>query len=244
MANYVPSSFHYHAAGHAVSGEFARPIKYLIEAQAATTLPLAGGHAHAQVENFQVAQLLSIAKGQSHVSGSEDSPGRHTSHSTVVVEDLNILDMVTADRLVARLTSEHGPKDKEGHVITLGTKLDNLRIAGYPVELDLDHSFSLEHASFLQLSKSLAAIEKSGRMAQESRGVILCSLAKNVKTECPGVEVHGHVITVPHFGEIVVGEMLVEPGCKRLTLLRLELASPHKGKLTLAEAHTNGRTWP
>jgi hypothetical protein len=244
MANYAHPSFHYHAAGHAVSGEFVRPIKYLIEAQAATTLPLAGGHARAQVENFEVAQLTSIAKGQSHVSGSEDSLDKHTSHSTVVVEQLNILDMVTADRLVARLTSEHGPRDKEGHVITLGTKIENLRIAGYPVQLELDHSFSLEHATFQQLSKTVAAMQKSGRMAQESRGVILCSLAKNVKVECPGVQVQGHVITVPHFGEISIGEMLVEPGSKRLTLLRLQLGSPHKGKLTIAEAHTNGRTWP
>jgi hypothetical protein len=244
MATYAHPSFHYHAAGHVVSGEFVRPIKYLIEAQAATTLPLAGGHASAQVENFAVPQLISIARGQSHVSGSEDSSDKHASHSTVVVEQLNILDMVTADRLVARLTSEHGPKDKEGHVITLGTKIENLRIAGFPVQLELDHSFSLEHATFQQLSKALATMQKSGRMAQESRGVILCSLAKNVTVECPGVRVQGHVITIPHFGEVAIAEMLVEPGSKRLTLLRLQLGSPHKGKLTIAEAHTNGRTWP
>jgi len=244
MATYEHPSYHYNGAGHALSGEFVRPVKYTIETQAAVSLPLAGGHGRAHVENFEIPHLVSMANGYSHVSGDVDSTDKHTSQSTVVVERLNILDVLTADRVVARLTSEHDPKNKEGHVITLGTKLENLRISGYPVEVEFDHSFFLNRATFDELSKNVAELKKSGRMAQESHGVILCSLVKSLKVGSPDVQVKGHVITVPHFGKIFVGEMLVEPGSKKITLLRVDLGSPHQASLAVAQAHTNGRTWP
>jgi len=126
-----------------------------------------------------------MANGYSHVLGDVDSTDKHTSQSTMVVERLNILDVLTADRVVARLTSEHAPKNKEGHVITLRTKFENLRISGYAAEVEFDHSFFLSRATFDELSKNAAELKNSGRMAQESHGVILCSLVKSLKVGSP-----------------------------------------------------------
>jgi hypothetical protein len=243
MAVFEHPSFHYHAEGHAFSGEFTRPVKHQVEALAGTSLPLTGGHGRAQAENFEIPQLVSLKKAYSHVSGSQDSGKKHHSHSTSVVEGLNILDVVTADRVVARLTSEHDGKE-EGHIIALGSKFENLRVSGCLVEVEFDHELFLKNKTYAALSKQLAALKKSGRMAEESNGVILCSLAKSVKVDCPGVDVHGHVITIPHFGKIYVGEVLAEPGYKRLSMLRFQLGSPQEGLLTVAEAASNGRTWP
>lgn len=242
---YEQLSFHYNAAGHALSGEFVRPIPCQIEAQASASLPLSGGHGSGQVENFGVAKLISMGKGYSHVSGSKESSGKYTSQCTVVIEKLNILDVLTADRLVARVTSEHsGIKNDEGYVLALGTRFENLRLSGYPVEVELDHSFFVNHKTYKDVSDNLAELKKSGRMAEESNGVILCSLVKTLTVGSPDVRVDAHVITVPHFGKIYVGELLVERGSKKLTLLRLALGSPDEGSVTVGQSGSNGRTWP
>lgn len=237
-------SYHYHAEGHAFSGEFRRPVKHTIDALAGSSLPLTGGQGRAHVDSFEIDKLVSLRKAYSHVSGSEAAAGIHTSHSTAVIEGLNILDIVTADRVVARLTSEHAPKPSEGHIIALGSKFENLRISGCPVDVQFDHELFLKHKTFEDLRKNLAGLKKSGRMAEESHGVILCSLVKSVKVECPGLEVQGHVIIVPHFGKIYLGEVLIEVGFKRLSMMRLELGSPHEGLLSATETSINGTHFP
>jgi hypothetical protein len=235
-------SFHYRAEGHAFSGEFNRPAKHMIDALAGTCLPLTGGQGRAQADGFQLPQLVSIGKAYSHVSGSKSADGTHTSHSTSVVEGLNILDVVTADRVVARLTSEHAPKESEGHIIALGSKFENLRISGCPVEVEFDHDLFLKHKTFDALSKNLASHKKSGKMPEG--GVILCTLVKSLKVNCPGVKVDGHVIRVPHFGKIYVGEVLVEHRFKRLSMLHLQLGSPQEGLLNVTETCINGTHFP
>jgi hypothetical protein len=61
--------------------------------------------------------------------------------STSVVEDLNVLDVVTADRVVAQISTEHPLVGYVPHISFLGTRFENLRIAGHEVKLDLDHDF-------------------------------------------------------------------------------------------------------
>lgn len=244
MAAFEHPSFHYHGEGHAFSGALTRPVEHQIQAVAGASLPLSGGHGQAQSEGFQIDQLISVKEAYSSVSGSADGGGKHHSHSLTVIEGLNILDVVTADRVVARLTSEHEPKKKEGHIIALGTRFENLRVSGCPVEVEFDHELFLNSKDYAALSKQLATLKKSGRMAEESNGVILCSLVKTIKVDCPGVDVQGHVLTVEHFGKIYIGEVLAEPGFKRLSMLRLELGSPYAGLLNAAEVSLNGSHWP
>jgi hypothetical protein len=245
MCAYPPfHDFHYHAQGHAFSGEFVRPQIHKIAALGSASLPLTGGEGHGHSESFALDGLVSLKRAYSHVSGSVTTSGIHTSHVTSVVEGLNILDVVTADRVVARLSSEHAPKQKEGHIIAVGTYIENLRVSGCPVEIEFDHSLFLKHKTFAELSKNLAAVKKSGKMAEESNGVILCSIVQSIKMDCTGVEVNGHVITVGQFGKIYIGEVLVEPGTKRLSLLRLQLGSPNEGLLTAADTGINGTHFP
>ncbi len=37
----------------------------------------------------------------------------------------------------------------------------------------------------------------------ESKGIVLCSLVKDVKTNCSELQRYGNVIVVPHFGKIL-----------------------------------------
>src|SRR5438874_10025479 len=56
------STFHYHACAHGFSARFTRPFEYQIDAQAASALPIIGGHGQARVENFQFREFLSFRK--------------------------------------------------------------------------------------------------------------------------------------------------------------------------------------
>ncbi len=124
----VPRTYHYHANAHVLSAQFNRPVEHLIEVQAATSLPTIGGHGNSRVENFRFQEFVSFRRGYSHVSGSKhESNETFTTLVTSTVEDLNILDVVTADRVVARLASSHHLDHAEARVNMVGSKFENLR---------------------------------------------------------------------------------------------------------------------
>src|SRR5260370_38249098 len=148
-------TFHYHANAHVFSGRFTRPIQHVIEVQAATSLPIIGGVSSARVENFRFNEHVSFKSGYSHVSGSEKSEKSekddkviHTTLATAAIEDLNILDVVTADRIVARLSSSYDPADEESRILVIGGRFENLRIAGHKVEGELHHQLAQKPEPF------------------------------------------------------------------------------------------------
>jgi hypothetical protein len=156
--------FHYHASAHALSGELTRPVQRLIEVQAGISLPSTGGAGSSSVENFRFDEVVSFKRGYSQVSGSvkrQTNKTIHTTHATAAVENLNILDVVTADRIVARLSSSFEepvdgkpPNPSEGKVFLIGSKFENLRIAGYPVDVELDHELFLKLGTFADVRKT------------------------------------------------------------------------------------------
>src|SRR5258708_34293773 len=138
-------AFPYHASAHALSAQFPRPIQPLIEVQAATALPTIGGHGNARVDDFRLNHLVSFKAGYTHVSGSEHREGDKVFHTTLVtatLEGMNFLDVVTADRLVARIASYHVYEDEQSHYSFVETKFDNLRIVGFPSERERNKTLS------------------------------------------------------------------------------------------------------
>ncbi len=244
MTSSPESRFYYHAEGHAFSGEFHRPVVVPIEALASISLPTIGGHAHTRIENFHIPRLVSFKSAHTHVSGSQQDPNTFTTQVTTTVEGLRILDFLTADRIVARLTSEHLRKNKEGHILAIGSNFENLRLGGYPVQVTLRHDLFLECKTFDDLKKRITKGAKSGTIPSASNGAALCSLAEKIETDLPGAELDGHVLRVPHFGSIAFAEVFAEPGTKTLTMLGLTLGSPDGGTVTTAETRINGTTWP
>lgn len=227
--------FHYHACAHALSGELTRPVQRVIEVQAGISLPSTGGVGSSFVENFRVDEVASFKRGYSHVAGSvkeENNKRIHATHATATVEALNILDVVTADRIVARLSSsfeEPPPKEPgptEGRVLLVGSKFENLRIAGYPVDVELDHELlSLEPGTFAAVRDSFNARGSTLRqIAEETRhackvdralpetlaaeGVLLCSVVKEVHFKEPGFSKSGE--------EKKKMDKFIPPGVKRI----------------------------
>ena len=255
-----PTSFLYHASAFALSGHLQRPVEHLIEVQGATTLPTTGGHGSAHVENFRFDRAVSFKSGYTHVSGSEKREGNktiHTTLSTSVVEGLNILDLVTADRIVARLASSFEPGSAESSILLLGSRFENLCVAGCKIDVELDHELAMRLDTFEAVRNEFKKNKEfrkmtgdpfgRGRMQDEvkAHGIICCSFVKELHmSKCPGIKHHGHnghVLVVPEFGAIYLAEVMLEHGRKTLTMLRVELGSPNGGGVTAAQATTNGR---
>ena len=77
----------------------------------------------------------------------------------------------------------------------------------------------------------------------QSYGTTYATIVRSIKwagDPYPGATIDQHVVTVPDFGRIFFGEILITDQSRRLTMLRLELGSPIGGFLACAEAETNG----
>ena len=258
--------FLYHACAHAFSAHFTRPIDRLIEVQAGTSLPINGGHGSARAENFRFNETVSFKAGYSQVSGSEkfvaDEKDKtkvnciHTTLAMSVVEGLNILDVITADRVVSRLASSY-VEGEEAESVWIGSRFDNLQIAGCKIDVELHHelwpklkTFELaiaefeKNEEFRKMAKSPLGLWKLPKKI-DRHGVICCSLVKKLTPEkCPGVEHlghHGHVLVVPEFGKIYLAELVLTHGSKTLTMIRFELGSPQSGGGTVSQSGNNGR---
>ncbi|PYT55950.1 MAG: hypothetical protein DMG43_01585 [Acidobacteria bacterium] len=238
--------FHFHAEGHALSGEFRHPLWTLIPAQASVSLPTIGGHAAAHIENFHFQDFVCFKFAHTQTSGKRRRDETFVTHASTTVKGLNILGIVKADLIVSRLTSIHSPKEPEGHIIAEDSRFEGLKINGEDVKVSLRHDLLVKCKTFDDLRKGIASDTKSGRMVaiDQDRKVAICSLVEKIDTRLKGVDVKRHLIEVKDFGKIFLAEVFAEPGRRTLTMLRLELGSPHVADLTAAESSTNGQPMP
>lgn len=254
-------TFHYHANAHVVGATFARPVQHLVEAQGATSLPINGGHGRSTVQDFHFQHFLSVKHGYSHVSGSpQEIEGKthFTTLVTAVAEGLNILDVVTIDRIVARFSSSHTFDDKEPNFTLLGTKFENVQIAGCKTDVEVDTKLFHRMPTFedaIKEYKSNADLRKIGPEAfgyekewpePQLHGAILCSIVdlKTMTTKCPGVDRKGHCFIIPKFGKLFLGEIFLEYGRRTLSMVRFELGSPVSASGTAVQLSSNGSPIP
>jgi hypothetical protein len=144
----------FHAGAHVLSGDLEHPIRQPIEHYGNVVIEKTRRESlfSESIGETSVEGLISFKAGHTRVIGSQlknkkdifgnDHSGWIT-QSTSVLEGLNVGDVITADRLVAQISTEH-PLTYPGHVpkVTfLGTRFENLRVAGYPVQLELNLGF-------------------------------------------------------------------------------------------------------
>jgi hypothetical protein len=234
--------FHFHAHAQALGGFFTHPLWSIVPTQASASLPTVGGHASAHARDFHFQDFLHFDRAHTHISGKQRRDGKFVTHASTTIHGLNILDRVTVARIVSRLTSEHAPDDPEGHITADDSRFDGLKIDGFDVTVTLRHVVLTENKTHDALVRSLESDKKSGRISvRKDRKVAICSLVDKIETKLPGVDARHHVITVKDFGKIFLAEIYTEPGTKTLTMLRLQLGSPHVADLAISESVTNGQ---
>jgi hypothetical protein len=184
-------SFVYHANALAFGGVLRNPCCDVLPSTGAVVLSPSGGEGSETVRNFNYKGIITFDEASVYVGGSQRGKYRNTI-STVSIRNLNILNMLHVELLVARVTSEHlvvdddGPSACEAPQFTFeGSLLDNLRIGGRRVDLKLDHSvFSRypTHGAFLDAFKGKAETEDEimgkKEVAQDASGNLASRYAK------------------------------------------------------------------
>src|SRR5690348_8696961 len=146
------SQYSYHATAYGFAGQIQRPFQHIIPTQASTVLGTNGGRGQDRVEKFRLDGIVSFDSAFVEVGGSFDEcHNRHTSFASATIENLNILDVVTADRIVSRLaiySPIHGDHKGEMSFNITGSHFDNLRIAGHEIDVKLATHIFHEHDTY------------------------------------------------------------------------------------------------
>jgi len=267
----------YYAEAHVLSAEIEQPLQETITPRVHVKLRNDGRYQFKKARPFRLEGIISYQSGYTQVAGHRNSKvDGFTTLATSVLEHLNVLDVVTADRVVAQISTVH-PVYGTGQVPSvtfLGTRFDNLRIGGHKVEVergldilgprrDDDRSYFDDQDVLGRISQQNDRIATSGnlpdwaskeyprgRPAVNANGQLECSLVNGV-TGAPGIS-FGHVIHVPHFGRIFLGELKVErePGNTskgindtykfHVTMIRLQMGCLAKGTATMVAMDANG----
>lgn len=128
----------YHAEASVLSAHLQRPIEQKIEPQSPVSLnDRRGGHFTRYVENVSVEGLVSFTRGETRVSGSRSlKTNGWVTLSTSIIEGLDVFEIITADRVVSQVSTEHPYEDGHfPHVTFLGTQFENLSVGGFPLSL-------------------------------------------------------------------------------------------------------------
>jgi len=249
--------FYFDACSQALTAHFTSPVDHKIDAQACSSICATGGHSIARVDNFHFREFISFTAGYTHVSSGAGEYGTNTTVASATVEGLNILDTLTADRVVARTHSKQSNNHSEGHVTMYGCAFENLQIYGRPVTLELDFDLFDDIQTFQQAQ---AAYKEKGDfwkiakdpfetgtdlLEQQDTGAFLCSLIKGkIQAEYSEAQVAGHSIYIPDFGRVYLAEMLISYGLRTFTMIRFDLDSDVEAYGSVACGRTNGKKFP
>jgi len=257
----VPGRFRFKGTAIGAGGHVSVPFNDVIEVQAVSALPEIGGYGSARSVDFSFRGILRFDLAYSEVVGSTcNDDDRNPVLSTRVnatVEGLNIMDMVTADRIVSHLVSTFkGEGPGEPSVLFLGSHFENLRVAGIPVKVTLAVDVLDKYNTYKSLREAYghedsvrdlfgdAAFkerihEAPAKVAQwfshaaaaqpempANNGISRVSLVRRLEPEGGGLDCWGHVIHVPGFGTIRLGEVSISPLSRSVTMLQVDSCCP------------------
>jgi hypothetical protein len=135
--------------------------------------------------------------------------------------------------------------DRYGLVITLATSLFQKYDTRSKLLAAADDPEFVRRSGghlFMKSARRGASAPSIGRL-RSSNGTTYATIVRSIKwagEPYPGATIDENVVTVPEFGRIFFGELLITDLSRRLTMLRLELGSPIGGAVACAEVETNG----
>lgn len=172
----------FHAEASVLDAQLQRPLQQDVKPQAFVKLPGKGGYLSERSEKYRLEGVISFRSAYTQVAGNLSAKSGHgwVTLATSVIEGLNVLDVVTADRVVAQISTEH---PLEGHVPSvtfLGTRFENLKIAGHEIRPTLnleicgktpdgDKPYLLDPAFMAQVSKQNATLAAASNLPETVR---------------------------------------------------------------------------
>jgi hypothetical protein len=253
------TTFLYHTEAVGASGHISLPVVDTMPLQASIASAIGSSHGKVRVENFKHLDYLKIGAMESQVVSSfSERDQAHGTLASVVIENLNNLNVVTCDRLVTRLTSKHPKKGTvPGEFVLHGTHFDGLKIGGHTIEIDLAVGLFSELSTWESLNRAYetdAGIRKElndralhptgGDKLPLHNGVFACTLAKFPAKLPRGLTPKHHGIYVPHFGAIYAAEYYITATSRRLRMLHVDLGCSVEGCNGYGDSGANGSGLP
>jgi hypothetical protein len=256
----------FHADATGVAGQVVHPFKDVIRIQAASALPCDGGVGWSRVDDFRYKDILSFRSAYTEVSGAEVEDGVFETVARSEVVKFNLLDVVTCDRIVGKLTGRHpgGLKEPaENFIVPTGSVFENLRIGTRffeRLEVAPDFFCTPERSCWSGLLRGLDddrerdALSYFSLPAPNGNQVPLpiAGQKRNVLGFCialdkpEGQAEYGAPLRldVPDFGTVHLGEFFCYADTRRLVMLRAELDGKVQGQVVVGDPIVNGTSYP
>jgi len=225
--NRDPHSY-YRLDASALSGFVTEPFQKNVPTLAPTALPQAGGIATARAGAFNLDEVVSAASAYTLVTARRsESDGSILALATAVIEDLNILEIVTARRIVAQITVTIPKGDEPRRISFAGSRFEGLCLAG--------------RDGVARLSRALQPVDSSSNPKLPLLWQDLWD--EQVKSGTPrslmegfegpeGTLWGGHIIKIPGYGEIILGQLDVTHESVQLISIRAVLGCQVTGVVT------------
>ena len=206
---------------------------------------------------------------------------------------MNVFEIITADRLVSQVSTDHPYENGHvPHVTFLGTQFANFQVGGFAPTLTLNLGICGERRpasgrTYLQDPKFLGRVKDQTEIIATKPGLptelkaqydkklayintlistadaeyrgghepVTCSLVQSIgEIPIPGVQIFGHVLVIPEFGTVALGEVEVgetmHEGSKtpnpyfELTVVKMQLGCVGQGNVNAGKSKGNGQTYP
>jgi hypothetical protein len=247
---------------HVVAGFLTKGVTGIIPAQTANVLPLIGGEYTLSQSNFHFGDFhgkpaVRFRSAVAETTGTRDpAPGpAGESAVTATIEDVEILGVLKIERIQAQLQCKVQLSGSDEATITV-TKAtyENLSVRGHVIvpHLEIDSFVTNGGNTWTGLynrffnDAAFRQREISGAQMPTSTESIYMTLVDSPGQSFPadGITCDRNLITVADFGTIHIGEYLITPYKRHLTMLRVELSGPVDGNMTVVDVYSNGIPFP
>jgi hypothetical protein len=242
---------YFHANATAIGGFIERPFVKNIPVQSPTSLSPSGGADEAATTNFQFEKIISALATRSRVEGNFVS-GLPITRAMAAVENLNVLDTIRADELVAYISTEHPAEDPDVPRIDLSrTAINGLRIGEAILRVHLDTNL-VSNGNGKRFPKRPYLFEKSlwkkaDKKFDPDKGLLVCTLVEKIEVvrgKLAAKIVDTNILEIPNIGRIHLAEFLISGNSYELIMMRLELGCPVVGNSSSSATKVNGGGYP
>lgn len=223
--------YSFRADASALGGYLEQPFAKNIRTIAPVSLPPVGGFAMARSEAFTLNEIVRCSSAYTRVSGRE-LDGSISILVTAVVEDLNLLEVVTARRVVSQLSISI-PEGGARQISLVGSRFEGLQVAG----TDAFRGPDIQRIGWARRGRLIQSTEEPDdeNAAESAEKGDACDDWRSVIDGCEGSSV-----VIPGFGRITLGQLLVTADSVQLIAIRADLGCPVTGGATFSAVGGGG----
>lgn len=235
--------FIFHGNAAAIGGRIVRPADVMLDS-VSSSLTVVGGRTKAQAGPTRFGEWISFESAATFAEGVFDDLKQQIefSYHRVAQDTLTMTTRVRADVTGLSVDEKPNLKIKRVHAAMTARSPE----AGGEPAIAIDKETTIEGATIDGYGLEVElAVSDYQRYDTRADGTIYATIARSIRWSgepFPGATIENHVVTVPDFGKIFFGELLVTDRSQRLTMVRMELGSPTGGEVAVAEVDSNG-TW-